>query len=125
MFSFKRRVGNKAETLALDHLIQQGLSLIEQNYLTKLGEIDIIMLDKTTDTLVFVEVRYRKNTSYGSSIETVTRAKQQKLIRTAQQYLQKHPNYQHFLCRFDVVGVESDLKYPTITWIQSAFERQE
>jgi putative endonuclease len=45
--------------LALNHLKQQGLSLIEQNYLTKLGEIDIIMLDKTTDTLVFVEVRYR------------------------------------------------------------------
>jgi len=123
MFSFKRRVGNKAETLALDHLIQQGLSLIEQNYLTKLGEIDIIMLDKITDTLVFVEVRYRKNTSHGTSIETVTHSKQQKLIRAAQQYLQKHPTYQHFLCRFDVVGVESDLKYPTITWIQSAFER--
>ncbi|MGE4594476.1 MAG: YraN family protein [Gammaproteobacteria bacterium] len=122
MFSFKRRIGNEAEALALDHLKQQGLSLIEKNYLTKLGEIDIIMLDKTTDTLVFVEVRYRKNTSYGTSIETVTRSKQQKLMRTAQQYLQKHPIYQHFLCRFDVVGVESDLKYPTITWIQSAFE---
>ncbi|HIF88693.1 MAG TPA: YraN family protein [Candidatus Thioglobus sp.] len=123
MFSFKRRIGNKAEALALDHLKQQGLSLIEQNYLTKLGEIDIIMLDKITDTLVFVEVRYRKNTSHGTSIETVTHSKQQKLIRAAQQYLQKHPTYQHFLCRFDVVGVESDLKYPTITWIQSAFER--
>jgi putative endonuclease len=122
MFSFKRRIGNEAEALALDHLKQQGLSLIEQNYLTKLGEIDIIMLDKTTDTLVFVEVRYRKNSSHGTSTETVTLSKQQKLIRTAQQYLQKHPNYQHFLCRFDVVGVESDLKYPTITWIQSAFE---
>jgi putative endonuclease len=125
MFSFKRRIGNKAEALALDHLKQQGLSLIEQNYLTKLGEIDIIMLDKTADTLVFVEVRYRKSNNYGTAIETVTRSKQQKLMRTAQQYLQKHPTYQHFLCRFDVVGVESDLKYPTITWIQSAFVREE
>lgn len=125
MFSFKRRIGNKAEALALDHLKQQGLSLIEQNYLTKLGEIDIIMLDKIADTLVFVEVRYRKSNNYGTAIETVTRSKQQKLMRTAQQYLQKHPTYQHFLCRFDVVGVESDLKYPTITWIQSAFVREE
>jgi len=123
MFSFKRRIGNKAEALALDHLKQQGLSLIEQNYLTKLGEIDIIMLDKIADTLVFVEVRYRKSNNYGTAIETITRLKQQKLMRTAQQYLQKHPTYQHFLCRFDVVGVESDLKYPTITWIQSAFVR--
>ena len=111
--------------MALDHLKQQGLSLIEQNYLTKLGEIDIIMLDKIADTLVFVEVRYRKSNNYGTAIETVTRSKQQKLMRTAQQYLQKHPTYQHFLCRFDVVGVESDLKYPTITWIQSAFVREE
>ena len=125
MFSFKRRIGNKAEALALDHLKQQGLSLIEQNYLTKLGEIDIIMLDKIADTLVFVEVRYRKSNNYGTAIETITRSKQQKLMRTAQQYLQKHPTYQHFLCRFDVVGVESDLKYPTITWIQSAFVREE
>jgi len=60
MFSFKRRIGNKAEALVLDYLKQQGLSLITQNYLTKLGEIDIIMLDKSVDTLVFVEVRYRK-----------------------------------------------------------------
>ncbi|MCS5591733.1 MAG: YraN family protein [Gammaproteobacteria bacterium] len=125
MFSFKRRIGNKAEVIALDYLKQQGLSLIEQNYLTKLGEIDIIMLDKTSDTVVFIEVRYRKNTSHGTSIETVTRTKQKKLMRTAEQYLQKHPSYQHFLCRFDVVGIESDLKYPTITWIRSAFEREE
>ena len=125
MFSFKRRTGNKAETVALNYLRQHDLSLIEQNYLTKLGEIDIIMLDKSTDTLVFIEARYRKNTSHGTSIETATHTKQQKLIRTAQHYLQKHPRYQHFLCRFDVVGVESDLKYPTITWIQSAFGCEE
>ena len=75
MFSFKRRTGNKAETVALNYLRQHDLSLIEQNYLTKLGEIDIIMLDKSTDTLVFIEVRYRKNTSHGTSIETVTHAK--------------------------------------------------
>jgi len=122
MFSFKRRIGNKAEALVLDYLKQQGLSLITQNYLTKLGEIDIIMLDKSVDTLVFVEVRYRKDTSYGTALETVTLSKQRKLIHVSQLYLQKHPECQHFLCRFDVVGVESDLKCPTITWIQSAFE---
>lgn len=125
MFSFKRRVGNEAETLALNHLTQQGLKLIKQNYLCKLGEIDIIMLDNNPETLVFVEVRYRKNTFHGTALETVTRKKQQKLMRTAQLYLQKNPTYQHFLCRFDVVGLESDLKCPTITWIQDAFMFEE
>ena len=59
MFSFKRQTGNQAENLALIYLQENGLQLIEQNYLTKMGEIDIIMLDKSEQTLVFVEVRYR------------------------------------------------------------------
>ena len=122
MFSFKRKVGNQAEDIALEYLSTHGLELIEQNYLTKMGEIDIIMLDKSEQTLVFVEVRYRQNTSFGSATDTVDQNKQVKLIRTAQYYLQQHSEYQEFICRFDVVGVESDLKYPKINWIKNAFE---
>ena len=122
MFSFKRQIGNQAESIALAHLTNQGLVLIEQNYLTKLGEIDIIMLDSHNETLVFVEVRYRKNTGFGSATDSVNYNKQNKLIRTAEHYLQTHPKYQNFVCRFDVVGVESDLKYPKIDWIKNAFE---
>jgi len=122
MFSFKRQVGNQAETIALKYLCKHNLELIEQNYLTQAGEIDIIMLDKSEQTLVFIEVRYRQNTQFGSATESVGRHKQAKLIRTAQYYLQRHSKYQEFICRFDVVGVESDLKYPTINWIKNAFE---
>ena len=122
MFSFKRQVGNQAETIALKYLCKHNLELIEQNYLTQAGEIDIIMLDKSEQTLVFIEVRYRQNTQFGSATESVDRHKQAKLIRTAQYYLQRHSKYQEFICRFDVVGVESDLKYPTINWIKNAFE---
>lgn len=121
MFSFKRQTGNQAENLVLIHLQGNGLQLIEQNYLTKMGEIDIIMLDKTIETLVFIEVRYRKNNHFGSATDTVDQHKQNKLIRTAQQYLQQHPKYQEYICRFDVIGVESDLKYPKINWIKDAF----
>ncbi|HIM58270.1 MAG TPA: YraN family protein [Gammaproteobacteria bacterium] len=122
MFSFKRQVGNQAETIALKYLCKHNLELIEQNYLTQAGEIDIIMLDKSEQTLVFIEVRYRQNTQFGSATESVDRHKQAKLIRTAQYYLQRHSKYQEFICRFDVVGVESYLKYPTINWIKNAFE---
>ena len=121
MFSFKRKVGNQAEVIALEHLCKHGLEPIEQNYLTKAGEIDIIMLDKNEQTLVFVEVRYRQNTNFGSATDTVYHSKQVKLIRTAQYYLQQHSKYQEFICRFDVVGIESDLKYPKINWIKDAF----
>lgn len=122
MFSFKRQIGNQAEAIALAHLTNQGLKLIEQNYLTKLGKIDIIMLDSISKTLVFVEVRYRTNNQFGSATESVDYNKQTKLIRTAEHYLQTHSQYQNFVCRFDVVGVESDLKYPKIDWIKNAFE---
>ncbi len=121
MFSFKRQVGDQAETIALKYLCKHGLEPIEKNYLAKTGEIDIIMLDKFEQTLVFVEVRYRQNTRFGSATDTVDYNKQVKLIRTAQHYLQKHIKYQDFVCRFDVVGVESDLKYPQISWIKDAF----
>ncbi|WPE16544.1 YraN family protein [Candidatus Thioglobus autotrophicus] len=122
MFSIKRQVGNQAEGIALKYLIQQGLTLIEQNYLTKVGEIDIIMLDKAEQVLVFVEVRYRKNTRFGSATDTVTSSKQAKIIRSAQRYLQQHDEFDEYICRFDVVGLESDLKYPKINWIKDAFE---
>ena len=122
MFSIKRQVGNQAESIALNYLTQQGLELIEQNYLTKFGEIDIIMLDKVEQVLVFVEVRYRKDKLFGSASDTVTSVKQAKIIRSAQRYLQQHDEFDEFMCRFDVVGIESDLKYPKINWIKDAFE---
>ncbi len=121
MFSFKRKIGNTAEAIALKYLSKHGLQLIAQNYLTQLGEIDIIMLDKTTNELVFIEVRYRQNTKFGTAIETVDYNKQTKITKTAQHYLQHKPQYQDFTCRFDVVGVESNLKYPVINWIKDAF----
>ncbi len=97
--------------------------LIEQNYLTKVGEIDIIMLDKAEQVLVFVEVRYRKNTHFGSATDSVDQAKQLKIMRTAEYYLACQQKFDEYICRFDVIGLESDLKYPKINWIKDAFER--
>jgi putative endonuclease len=122
MFSIKRQIGNQAEDVALEYLTQQGLTLVQQNYLTKVGEIDLIMLDVQTQVLVFVEVRYRRNAHFGSAVESVNRVKQLKIIRTAQHYLQKQHEFDEYICRFDVIGLESDLKYPTINWIKDAFE---
>ncbi|WP_369150086.1 YraN family protein [Candidatus Thiodubiliella endoseptemdiera] len=122
MFSLKRKIGNKAEKLALQYLKKQGLKLIQQNYLTTMGEIDLIMLDKSEQSLVFIEVRYRKMANFGSATDTINHSKQGKIINTAKHFLQKYAQYDDFICRFDVVGLESDLKCPKINWIQNAFE---
>ncbi len=122
MFNLKRQIGNKAEYIALQYLKKHGLELIQQNYSTKLGEIDIIMLDKLEQILVFIEVRYRTNTNFGSASSTVDNNKQKKIIRTAEYFLQKYTQYDNFICRFDVVGLEFDLKYPKINWVKNAFE---
>lgn len=101
--------------MACQYLTQSGLKLIEKNYSCALGEVDLIMQD-TGNTLVFIEVRYRKNTLYGGAAASVTKSKQQKLIRTAQHYLQK----QRYLpaCRFDVIAVENN----QINWIKNAID---
>ncbi len=85
-----------------------------------MGEVDLIMIDD--NTLVFVEVRYRSNTAYGDPLETVTRSKQRKIIRTASHYLLAKFNSHDIACRFDVVAVTRQQdKQLTFNWIKSAF----
>lgn len=108
-----RLKGKKAEDVACNFLLQNGLSLITRNYHCRYGEIDLIMQD--SDTLVFVEVRYRKSDSFGSGAESVTHEKQRKLVFTANHYLQSHPS--PLATRFDVIAMSEQ----QIDWITNAF----
>jgi len=107
--------GNKAEQRALRYLLDQGLKHLESNFRSRFGEIDLILQDR--ETLVFVEVRYRKQASHGGAAASVDRYKQQKLIKTGLCYLQKHSP--EAVCRFDVVAIEEKGK---LVWIRNAFE---
>lgn len=115
--------GEDAETACLTHLKSQGLKLVIKNFSCRQGEIDIIMLDKTT--LVFIEVRFRKNNNFGGGLESVTPAKQLKLRRTAELYLQQNSQYRN--ARFDVVSMSKNTqagnnKQPyNFDWITNAF----
>ena len=109
--------GKNAEQRARRYLEQQGLRLLESNYRCSRGEIDLIMQDQ--ETLVFVEVRYRKSDTYGSAVETVTRSKQNRLVTAARHYLQQHRS--NTACRFDVVGITGQYA-ASIKWIKDAFE---
>ena len=109
--------GSAAEKLAMEHLQAQGLRLLERNFRTRGGEIDLIM--QQGNTLVFVEVRFRQSSDYGSPAETVTMHKQQRLINTASRYLQRRGD--DLPCRFDIVAV-SGSQQERIEWFQDAFQ---
>ena len=113
----KRQIGNQYETLAKQYLIRQGLRFVEQNFLTKVGEIDLIF--QQGKTIVFVEVKYRKNDRFGSAAEMVTRAKMRKLIKTANIWLSRQRQSIHTIdYRFDVIAIHDNGR--NINWIQNA-----
>lgn len=112
--------GNQAEASACEFLQQQGLHLLERNYLCQRGEIDLIMRDK--QHTVFVEVRFRRSSRFGSSAESVDWRKQAKLLATAEHYLQHNPKAAKGACRFDVVALSTDNGQHTLDWIKDAFQ---
>ncbi len=117
-----RNVGQRAEARAEQHLHASGLQTVAKNYRTVFGEVDLIMRD--ADTLVFVEVRYRKTARFVSPGETVDTAKQRRLCRTAEHFLQHHARYAEMLCRFDVVSIVGSAKSQKLEWITDAFSPQ-
>jgi putative endonuclease len=114
-----KKIGERAERLAQEYLEQNGLALITSNYHCRSGEIDLIMDDG--NFLVFIEVRYRKNDTYGSAAESITRVKQRRLLATANHYLQNEKLYRDNSCRFDVITVSGQYN-PQIEWIKNAFQ---
>jgi putative endonuclease len=107
-------IGQHAEKEAWQFLATQGFELLEKNFSCRAGEIDLIVRD--TETLVFVEVRFRQNSSYGSGAETVTSAKRRRIIRTAEYYLLGNPDTSNLDFRFDVISIGS-----SVDWIENAF----
>ena len=114
-----RLLGDYWEGIACAYLKKKKLNKIKRNYHCKAGEIDIIMTDKTT--LVFVEVKYRKNDDWVSALESVTKTKQRRIIKAAQMFLLQNKKYDDWNCRFDVVSIQGDKKNPEIDWIENAF----
>lgn len=103
----KQRQGSWFEQQACEYLQTQGLRLVAQNWQQpKIGELDLIMMEAgpAWSTLVFIEVRQRKRSVYGDAALSVTTSKQRKVIKAAQYFLQQHPEYAHYDCRFDVIA---------------------
>lgn len=112
----KRETGSRYEQEAALYLKNQGLTILEQNFHSREGEIDLIARDGRY--LVFVEVKYRKNAAKGDPAEAVDYYKQRHIRRTAQYYLYSHRYGEDTPCRFDVISIlGSDIR-----WIKNAFE---
>lgn len=117
----KRELGFEFEALAAKYLREQGCRPVAKNFYSRAGEIDLIVThDKT---IVFVEVKYRTQSTFGHPSETVTYSKQKKVIKTAQLFLQRNPKYAQLDARFDVVSIVGDKSNnsPDITWLKGAF----
>ena len=97
-----RASGIEGENIAVEYLKKAGYKILERNFSSNTGEIDIIAQDKKY--IVFVEVKSRENTKYGMPVESITMQKVRRIIRTAQCYL-VYKGKQNCLCRFDVIEV--------------------
>ena len=100
---YKKLLGRVGEKKAVDFLKKKGFKILETNYRTHIGEIDIIADDN--GTVVFVEVKTRSGDGYGLPSEAVDFKKREKYFKVAAEYLQREKK-NDLPCRFDVVEIE-------------------
>ncbi len=98
----RQKLGRTGERLASKHLEKAGYQIIERNYRTRSGEIDLIAMDG--EILVFIEVKTRSSNRFGDPLEAVTPAKCRQIARVALEYLSRG-GYRGCPARFDVVAV--------------------
>ena len=100
----RRGLGRRGEDLAARHLAAKGYEILDRNWRCESGELDLVVRDE--DDLVFVEVRTRRGQALGSPEESITPAKQARLIDLAQAYVQTHDWQGSW--RLDAVAIEMD-----------------
>jgi putative endonuclease len=109
--------GRAAEDAALRYLEGQQLTLVARNYRCRRGEIDLVLYHD--DVLVFAEVRFRSDTRFGDGRASVTRAKRQRIIAAARNFLGSRCPQPWPACRFDVLSVRQP-NYQ-VDWVVGAF----
>lgn len=117
---YTQRTGNDAELRACQYLTAQGLELITRNFHCRYGEIDLIM--RQQQTIVFIEVRFRKANSLVDGAESINHSKQNRLVRSASYYLQQNKITDAIPARIDVIAVTQNNNTHQFDWIQNAIE---
>lgn len=120
----RRARGARVEAAARQHLLDAGLRLLACNVNYRVGELDLVMLDRDRDregdVVVFVEVRYRADDGFGGGAVSVDHGKRRKLLRAAELFLLK-AGRGDAPCRFDVMDASGDPARPRLRWIRDAF----
>ncbi|HUN26119.1 MAG TPA: YraN family protein [Steroidobacteraceae bacterium] len=113
-------LGAAAERVAADYLRSQGMEVLLKNYRRRLGELDIVA--RSAEVLAIVEVRTRSSNAFGGAAASVTGVKQRRVVRAAQQLLQRHRELARLPVRFDVIVVcDAATRQPRVEWLRSAF----
>lgn len=112
-----RTKGIIGEEIAIKYLRSQGYKILDRNYRTNIGEIDIVAVKK--DLLIFIEVKARSNINYGYPYEAVNWQKQEKIIKTSYIYL-KHKHLDKYQIRYDIIEIFLQNE-PKINHIENAF----
>ncbi len=118
MSLLKKMLGKKGEDRAARFLSKQGYKILERNYRTPSGELDLIALHQ--GAVVFIEVKTRTSDAFGAPELAVTPQKQRRMIKAALGYI-KRKKFHQVPCRFDVVAI-SAASEKEIELIQNAFE---
>ena len=113
-----KEIGNNGENKAADYLETQGYSIIERNWRTKTGEIDIIA--HKDETVVFVEVKSLPNGTMELLQTELNRGKLQRIVKTSKRFLLKHRQYSNSYVRYDVIVIDMP-GYPEVYHIENAF----
>ena len=116
---YKQEIGKSGEALAAEYLASKGYNIIERNFECWQGEIDIIALDK--NEIVFVEVKTRRNRSYGLAAEAVNDLKKKHLWKAVEYYVYSR-NLQNDFIRIDVIEVYLNRDKVQINHIKKAIE---
>jgi putative endonuclease len=118
MISHNRALGAWGEQQAIDYLVARGFVMVERNFHTPYGEIDLIV--KRADDLVFVEVKTRSSDTFGWPELALTRQKRAHLLNAALYYLQQHPDFEGNW-RVDVIAIRHSREKgsPELVWIEN------
>jgi putative endonuclease len=112
-------LGEIGENLACEELARRGYAILARRYRRRGGEIDVIAADGPT--VVFIEVKTRAGSDFGTGADAVTPTKRRRLVAVAQDFLVRHRLVDR-PCRFDVVSIELSEEGPVVDVIPNAFE---
>lgn len=119
-----RLSGQQWEDYAARAVTTAGLQILTRRYLCRLGEIDIVALERRT--LVFIEVRYRANRRFADAAASVSARKQRRILSAARHFLMRFPEHAERSIRMDVIALQAcedrQDEEPQMRWIRGAFE---